>query len=82
LLNFDHPAKYINIEGLSKNVVPLMKIKKLVKCTFPNSVLIPVCPSQVHVLANFAMTVYSSPVSGFHQVALRFRSERTPAAGT
>jgi hypothetical protein len=55
-----HPAKNINIEGLPENVVPLMKIKKSVKCTFPNGVSIPVRRSQVHVLPNFAMTVYSS----------------------
>jgi hypothetical protein len=55
-----HPAKKINIEGLPENVVPLMKIKKSVKCTFSNGVSIPVRRSQVHVLPNFAMTVYSS----------------------
>ena len=59
-VKLDHPAKKINIEGLPENVVPLMKIKKTVKCTFPNSISIPVCRSQVHVLPNFAMTVYSS----------------------
>ena len=59
-VKLDHPAKNINIEGLPENVVPLMKIKKSVKCTFPNGVSIPVCRSQVHVLPNFAMTVYSS----------------------
>ena len=40
-LKLDCPAK--NIEGLPENVVPLMKIKKSVKCTFPNGVSIPVC---------------------------------------
>ena len=42
-VKLDHPAKTINIEGLPENVVPLMKIKKSVKCTFPNGVSIPVC---------------------------------------
>ena len=59
-VKLDHPAKNINIEGLPENVVPLIKIKKSVKCTFPNGVSIPVRRSQVHVLPNFAMTVYSS----------------------
>ena len=59
-VKLDHPAKTINIEGLPENVVPLMKIKKTVKCSFPNGVSIPVRRSQVHVLPNFAMTVYSS----------------------
>ena len=59
-VKLDRPAKKINIEGLPENVVPLMKIKKSVKCTFPNGVSIPVRRSQVHVLPNFAMTVYSS----------------------
>ena len=59
-VKLDRPAKNINIEGLPENVVPLMKIKKSVKCTFPNGVSIPVRRSQVHVLPNFAMIVYSS----------------------
>jgi hypothetical protein len=37
-----------------------MKIKKLVKCTFPNGLSIPIRRLQVQVLPNFAMTVYSS----------------------
>jgi len=59
-VKLDRPAKDINIEGLPENVVPLMKIKKSVKCTFPNGVSIPIRRSQVQVLSNFAMTVYSS----------------------
>ena len=59
-VKLDHPARKINVEGLPENVVPLMKIKKSVKCTFQNGVSIPICRSQVHVLPNFAMTVYSS----------------------
>ena len=59
-VKLNRPAKDINIEGLPENVVPLMKIKKSVKCTFPNGVSIPVRRSQVQVLPNFAMTVYSS----------------------
>ncbi len=59
-IKLDCPAKNINIEGLPENVVPLTKIKKSVKCTFPNGVSIPIRRSQVHVLPNFAMTVYSS----------------------
>src|SRR6202047_3667058 len=41
-VKLDRPAKNINIEGLPENVVPLMKIKKSVKCTFPNGVSIPI----------------------------------------
>ena len=37
-VKLDRPAKNINIEGLPENVVPLMKIKRSVKCTFPNGV--------------------------------------------
>jgi len=59
-VKLDRPAKNINIEGLPENVVPLMKVKKSVKCTFPNGVSIPIRRSQVQVLPNFAMTVYSS----------------------
>ena len=59
-VKLDRPAKKINIEGLPENVIPLTKNKKMVKCTFPNGVSIPVCRSQVNVLPNFAMTVYSS----------------------
>jgi uncharacterized protein DUF6570/helitron helicase-like protein/PIF1-like helicase len=59
-VKLDRPAKTINIEGLPENVVPLMKIKRSVKCTFPNGVSIPIRRSQVQVLPNFAMTVYSS----------------------
>jgi hypothetical protein len=59
-VKLDRPAKNISIEGLPENVVPLMKIKKAVKCTFPNGVSIPIRRSQVQVLPNFAMTVYSS----------------------
>ena len=57
-VKLDRPAKDINIEGLPENVVPLMKIKRSVKCTFPNGV--PICRSQIQVLPNFAMTVYYS----------------------
>ena len=60
-VKLDHPAKNINIEGLPENVVPLIKNKKKsVTCTFPSGVSIPVYRSQVPVLPNFAMTVYSS----------------------
>ena len=59
-VKLDRPAKNINIEGLPENVVPLVRIKKSVKCTFPNGVSIPIRRSQVQVLPNFAMTVYSS----------------------
>ena len=59
-VKLDRPAKNINIEGLPENVVPLVKIKRSVKCTFPNGVSIPIRRSQVQVLPNFAMTVYSS----------------------
>ena len=59
-VKLDRPAKYINIDGLPENVVPLMKIKRSVKCTFPNGVSIPIRRSQVQVLPNFTMTVYSS----------------------
>jgi len=41
-VKLDRPAKNINIEGLPENVVPLMKIKKSVKCTFSNGVSIPI----------------------------------------
>jgi hypothetical protein len=59
-VKLDRPAKNINIEGLPENVVPLMKVKRSVKCTFPNGVSIPIRRLQVQVLPNFAMTVYSS----------------------
>ena len=59
-VKLDRPAKDIHIEGLPKNVVPLMRIKKSVNCTFANGVSVPIRRSQVHVLPNFAMTVYSS----------------------
>ena len=59
-VKLNRPAKSINIEGLPENVVPLMKTKRSVKCTFPNGVSIPIHQSQVQVLPNFAMTVYSS----------------------
>ena len=59
-VKLDRPAKNINIEGRPENVVPSMKMKKSVKCTFPNGVSIPIYQSQVQVSPNFAMTVYSS----------------------
>ena len=37
-----------------------MRIKESVNCTFANGVSVPICRSQVHVLPNFAITVYSS----------------------
>src|SRR6202789_4718899 len=37
-----------------------MKSKKSVKCIFPNGVSIPIRRSQVQVVPNFAMTMYSS----------------------
>ena len=56
-----NPQKVLILnEGLPENVVPLMKTKRSVKCLFPNGVSIPIHRSQVQVLPNFAMTVYSS----------------------
>ena len=58
-VKLDLPAKNINIEGLPENIVPLMKMKRSVKCTFQNGVSVPIHQLQVQVLPNFAMTVYS-----------------------
>ena len=41
-VKLDRPAKNIHIEGLPENVVPLMKIKKSVNCTFANGISVPV----------------------------------------
>ncbi|KAF9457986.1 hypothetical protein BDZ94DRAFT_1174610, partial [Collybia nuda] len=55
-----NPAKTIQIPGLPKNVVPLVKGTKTITCIFPSDVKESLERQQVWVLPNFAMTDYAA----------------------
>ena len=59
-VELDKPPRLIRIPGLPDNVVPIVKDKKTIQCTFPSDDKASVERQQVWVLPNFAMTDYAS----------------------
>src|SRR5580704_8592105 len=59
-VELDHPPRTIQIPGLPENVVPIVKDKKTIQCTFPSDLKVNIERQQVWVLLNFAMTDYAS----------------------
>jgi len=59
-VKLDKPAKSVMIDGLSENVVPIVKSLETVKCVFPSDLAEYAERSQVWVLPNFSMTDYAS----------------------
>jgi hypothetical protein len=59
-VKLDKSAKTINIPGLPKNVVPLVKTSRTIECTLLSDRKEYIQRQQVNVLSNFAMTDYAS----------------------
>ena len=59
-VKLDNPPTDVQIEGLSKNTVPIVTATKTVPCDFPNDMREQVERQQVWILPNFAMTDYAS----------------------
>jgi hypothetical protein len=59
-VKLDKPAKFVKIDGLPENVVPIVKSLKTVECVFSSDLAEYVERSQVWVLPNFSMTDYAS----------------------
>ena len=55
-----NPLKPIKIDGLPKNVVPIIRRPMATQCLLPNDDLVSLTRDQVPVLPNFAMTDYAS----------------------
>ena len=59
-VRLDNPPQPIHIPGLPENIVPLVKGKKTIECTFPSDMKENIERQQVWVLPNFAMTAHAS----------------------
>ena len=59
-VRLDNPPQPIQIPGLPLNVVPLVKGKKTIDCTFLSDMKENIERQQVWVLPNFAMTAHAS----------------------
>jgi hypothetical protein len=59
-VELDKPPRLIQIPGLPDNVVPIVRDKRTIQCTFPSDDKVSVERQQVWVLPNFAMTDYAS----------------------
>ena len=59
-VELDKPPSLVQIPGLPDNVVPIVKDKKTIQCTFPSDDKVSLERQQVWVLPNFAMTDYAS----------------------
>ena len=59
-IRLDNPPLTVNISGLPENVVPIVKSKKTIQCTFPSDLRESIERQQVWALPNFAMTAHAS----------------------
>jgi hypothetical protein len=59
-VELDRPPRTIQIPGLPENVVPIVRDKKTIECTFPSDLKTNIEREQVWILPNFAMTDYAS----------------------
>ena len=59
-VKMDNPPTDVQVDGLPKNIVPLVMAAKTVSCNFPNDMTEQVERQQLWVLPNFAMTDYAS----------------------
>jgi hypothetical protein len=59
-VRLDKPPKDVQIEGLPKNVVPIIMATKTVPCIFPNDLKESIERQQLWILPNFAMTDYAA----------------------
>jgi hypothetical protein len=59
-LELKTPPKTVELPGLPKNVIPMTRTTKTIKCTLPNDYEIRISRQQINVLPNFSMTDYAS----------------------
>ena len=59
-LELKNPPKTIELPGLPRNVIPMTRTSKKIKCCLPNDYEINIIRQQINVLPNFAMTDYAS----------------------
>ena len=59
-LELKNPPKDIELPHLPKNVIPMVKTSKKIKCHLPNDYEMDVIRQQINVLPNFSMTDYAS----------------------
>ena len=59
-LELKNPPKDIQIPNLPRNVIPMSKMSKKIKCNLPNDRDIIIVRQQINVLPNFSMTDYAS----------------------
>jgi len=59
-LELKNPPKTINLPHLPKNVIPMTRMSKKIKCSLPNDYEINIIRQQINVLPNFSMTDFAS----------------------
>ena len=59
-LALKNPPKPIELPGLPKNVIPMTRSTKTIKCTLPNDYEMNIIRQQINVLPNFSITDYAS----------------------
>ena len=59
-LELNNPPKDIELPHLPKNVIPMTRTSKKIKCFLPNDYEINIIRQQINVLPNFSMTDYAS----------------------
>ena len=59
-LELKNPPKTIELPHLPRNVIPMTRMSKKIKCSLPNDREINIIRQQINVLPNFSMTDYGS----------------------
>ena len=59
-LELKNPPKTIQLPHLPRNVIPMTRMSKKIKCSLPNDHEINIIRQQINVLPNFSMTDYGS----------------------
>jgi hypothetical protein len=59
-LELKNPPKIIELPHLPKNVIPMTRMSKKIKCSLPNDYEINIIRQQINVLPNFSMTDFAS----------------------
>ena len=59
-LELKNPPKTIELPHLPRNVIPMTRTSKRIKCCLPNDYVMNVIRQQINVLPNFSMTDYAS----------------------
>jgi hypothetical protein len=59
-LELKNPPKTVELPDLPKNVIPMTRTTKTIKCTLPNDCENKIIRQQINVLPKFSMTDYAS----------------------